>query len=107
MAVENAVGDSVDPISAVADFAIGHVGEIGPKWSPDPAKHLFRRIERNAPVALRRWTAPAPIADLRKPRFLRRGFLFDGRFIRPRQRRPPEQEDRADRDAKGRTLVRP
>ena len=47
------------------------------------------------------------IADLRKPRFLRRGFLFDGRFIRPRQRRPPEQEDRADRDAKGRTLVRP
>jgi hypothetical protein len=48
MAVENAVGDTVDPISAVADFAIGHVGEIGTKWTADSAEHLFRRIERNA-----------------------------------------------------------
>jgi len=48
MAVENAVGDAVDPISAVADFAVGHIGEIRSKWTADSAEHLFRRIERDA-----------------------------------------------------------
>ena len=48
MAVENPIGDAVDPISAVADFAIGHICEIGTKRTADSAQHLFRRIERNA-----------------------------------------------------------
>jgi hypothetical protein len=48
VAVENPIGDAVDPISAVADFAIGHMGEIGTKWTADSAEHLFWRIERNA-----------------------------------------------------------
>jgi hypothetical protein len=47
-AVEDAVGKAVDPVPAVTDFAIGHIGEIGPKRSADPAEHLFRRIERDA-----------------------------------------------------------
>src|SRR6516164_6998395 len=48
MAVENAVGNAVDPVSAVADFAVGHIGDIGPKGTADTAENLFRRIERNA-----------------------------------------------------------
>jgi hypothetical protein len=44
MAVENPIGDAVNPISAVADFAVGHLGEIGPERAADPAEHLFRRI---------------------------------------------------------------
>ena len=48
MAVENAVGNTVDPVTAVADFAVRHIGKIGPKRSADPAEHLFWRIERNA-----------------------------------------------------------
>jgi len=48
VAVENAVGNAVDPVSAVADFAVGHIGEIGPERSAHPAEHLLWRIERNA-----------------------------------------------------------
>jgi len=48
MAVENAVGNPVDPVPAVADFAVRHIGEIGPERSADPAEHLFWRIELNA-----------------------------------------------------------
>jgi len=48
MAVENAVGNAVDPVSAFADFAVGHIGEMRTERSADPAEHLFRRIERYA-----------------------------------------------------------
>jgi hypothetical protein len=48
MAVENPIGDAVDPISAFADFAVGHIGEIGPERAADSTENLFRRIERNA-----------------------------------------------------------
>src|SRR6516225_11585927 len=47
MAVENPIGDAVDPISAFADFAVGHIGEIGPERAADSTENLFRRIERN------------------------------------------------------------
>jgi hypothetical protein len=36
MAVEDAVGEAVDPVPAVTDLAVGHIGEIGPKRPADP-----------------------------------------------------------------------
>src|SRR5215468_8551470 len=48
MAVESPIGDAVDPISAFADFAVGHIGKIGPERAAESTENLFRRIERNA-----------------------------------------------------------
>src|SRR5262249_54511046 len=48
MAVEDAIGDTVDPIPPVTDFAVGHVSQIRPERPAQCSEHLLDGVERDA-----------------------------------------------------------
>jgi hypothetical protein len=48
MPVEDPVGQAVDPVTALADLAVGHIGEPRTERRTDLAKSLFGGLDRNA-----------------------------------------------------------
>ena len=48
MPVKDPVGQAVDPVTALADLAVGHIGEPRTERRTDLAKSLFGGLDRNA-----------------------------------------------------------
>src|SRR5690606_37251920 len=45
MAVENPIGDAVDPVTAIADLASGHVAEPLAQRRPEGTEHLLGSVQ--------------------------------------------------------------